>query len=91
MAPTLLKTLVDEKVVLLDRALESKLPFSLDGITRIVDEHGDTRALLLGKSSIEELEEDIASINPDFLASIDKSRRSDRVSGDAVKVKAGLA
>ena len=91
MAPTLLKTLADEKVVLLDRSLELKLPFSLEGITRIVDKQGNTLALLLGKSTLEEVEEDLDSINPDFLTSIDRSRRSRRTSGNAVKVKAGLA
>jgi len=91
MAPTLLKTLADEKVVLLNRSLELKLPFSLEGITRIVDKQGNTLALLLGKSSLDEVEEDLDSINPNFLASIDRSRRSHRTSGNALKVKAGLA
>ena len=90
MAPALLKTLVEEKVVLLDRSLEAKLPFSLTGTTRIVDKQGNTLALLLGKSILEEVEEDIDSNNPSFSASLEKSRRSGRVSGKTVKAKAKL-
>jgi len=90
MAPSLLKTLAEENVVLLNRSLKSKIPFSLEGTTRIVDKQGNTLALLLGKSVLEEVKEDIDSNNPSFLISLDKSRRSGRVSGKSVKAKAKL-
>ena len=90
MAPSLLKTLAEENVVLLNRSLKSKIPFSLEGTTRIVDKQGNTLALLLGKSVLEEVKEDIDFNNPSFLISLDKSRRSGRVSGKSIKAKAKL-
>lgn len=91
MAHSLLKNLVEEKVVLLDRSKRDKLPFPLKGIVRLVDEKGRTLALLLDKYAMEEIEEDMEATNPGFLASLAKSRRSGRISGEAVKKKAGLA
>ena len=82
---SLLKALTEEKVILLDRSAKAKLPFTLEGIVRLVDKEGNTLALLLDRGTLEELEEDIEATNPDFLASLEKSRRSGIVSGEAVK------
>ncbi len=82
---SLLKALTEEKVILLDRSAKAKLPFTLEGIVRLVDKEGNTLALLLDRGTLEELEEDIEATNPDFLASLEKSRRSGKVSGEAVK------
>lgn len=90
MTHSLLKNLVEEKVILLDRSKRDKLPFPLEGIIRLVDDKGTTLALLLDKYIMEEIEEDMEATNHGFLASLDKSRRSGRVVGEAVKAEAGL-
>ena len=88
--PLLLKELAEEKVVLLKPAAVSKLPFPLDSIVRLVDTKGNTVGLVLDKRTLEELEEELEAQNPEFLASLEESRKSGRVSGKEVKKKAGL-
>lgn len=90
MVVPLLKGLSEEKVVLLDPSQAAKLPFSLKGIVRLVDKKGVTLGLVLDKKTIEEIEEEIESSSPEFLASLEESRKSGRVSGQEVKKKAGL-
>jgi len=77
---SLLKALTEEKVIMLNRSAKAKLPFALEGIIRLVDKEGNTLALLLDRETLEDLEEDIEASNPDFLASLDKSRRSGKES-----------
>lgn len=87
---SLLKSLSEEKVVLLDAALVSRLPFPLRGIVRLVNKKGETLGLLLDRETLEEIEEEAEASNPEFLAALEASRRSGRVSGIEVKKKAGL-
>jgi hypothetical protein len=90
MARSLLGNLAEEQVVLLDRSKKNKLPFPLKGIVRLIDDKGRTLAFLFDKHVIEEFEEDMAAKDPGFLDSLDKSRRSGRISGESIKAKAGL-
>lgn len=90
MIPSLLKGLAEEKVVLLDPSQASKLPFPLEGIVRLVDKQGNTLGFVLDKETLDELEEELESTSPEFLASLEESRKSGRVSGEEVKRKAGL-
>ncbi len=91
MAHSLLKNLVEEKVVLLDRSKRDKLPFPLKGIVRLIDDKGITLALLLDKYAMEEIGEDMEATDPGFLTSLEISRRSGRIRGEAVKAKASSA
>jgi len=90
MSRSLLKNLAEEQVFLLDRSKKDKLPFPLKGIVRLIDDKGRTLAFLLDKHMLEEIEEDMEAANPGFLDSLDRSRRSGRISGEAVKARAGL-
>ena len=90
MVMSLLKGLAEEKIVFLESPKAFKSLFPLEGIVRVVDKKGNTLALVLDKQTLEELEEEIEATNPDFLASLDASRKSGRVPGNAVKKKAGL-
>ena len=86
---TLLRTLAEEQVFLIDPHSE-KLPFSLNGIIRLVDSKGNTLAVVLDKKTLDELEEDLEAQTPEFLISLDRSRASGRVSAKEVKRKARL-
>ncbi|MEM4188725.1 MAG: hypothetical protein QXN56_06215 [Candidatus Hadarchaeum sp.] len=88
--PSLLKELAEEKVVLLKPSISAKIPFPLDTVVRLVDTKGNTIALILDKKTLEEIEEELEAQNPEFLASLEESRKSGRVSGSEVKKKAGL-
>ena len=90
MIAPLLKGLSEEKVVLLKSSQSAKLAFLLGGIVRLVDEKGNTLALVLNKETLAELEEEIESSSPEFLASLESSRRSGRISANEVKKKASL-
>jgi len=86
----LLKGLSEEKIVLLDPLQTTKLSFLLKGIVRLVDKKGNTLGLVLDKKTIDEIEEEVEASSPEFLASLDKSRKSGRISGKKVKKKAGI-
>lgn len=90
MIAPLLKGLSEEKIVVLNPSDTTKLPFSLKGIVRLIDKKGDTLGLVLDKKSLEEIEEEIESSSPEFLASLEVSRRSGRVTGKEVKKKTGI-
>lgn len=90
MIPPLIKDLAEEKIVFLDSAKEAKLPFKLKGIIRLVDAKGRTLGILLDRKILEDIEEDAAATNQNFLNSIEQSRRSGRISSQAVKKKANL-
>ena len=85
----LLRTLADEQVFLLDSRTK-KLPFHLHGITRLIDLRGNTLGIVIDKQTLDEIEEDLEAQHPAFLASLDASRKSGRVSANVVKRKAGL-
>lgn len=87
---SVLKNLAEEEIVLLKNAKNFKLPISFHGILRIVDKTGGTVGVFLDKETLDDLEEDIESSNPSFIAALEESRSSGRVSGDSVKDKAGL-
>ena len=88
--PLLLKELAEAKIILLKPGDVSKLPFPLEGVIRLVDLKGKTLGLILDKATLDEIEEEEAGQNPVFLASLEASRRSGRVSGKDVKKKTGL-
>lgn len=86
----LLKGLAEEKIVLLESSKTFKLLFPFEGVVRLVDKKGNTLGLVLDKQTLQELEEEIEASSPEFLASLDASRKSGRVPGKEVKKKAGL-
>ena len=91
MVPTFLQGLAEEKIVLLGSSESTvKLPLPLHGILRIVDRAGNTLGLVMGKETLENIEEEIEASNPEFLAFLKKSRQTGRVSGKEVKKKTGL-
>ena len=85
-----LKTLAEERVVLV-RAKKTPFPFYHHGVTRFVDSRGRTLGIVIDKKTLDEIEEDLASSTPEFLASLDASRKSGRVSAATVKRKARLS
>lgn len=86
---SLLKGLSEETVCMLNRAGESKLPFRLKGIVRLVDSRGKTLGIVLDRGMLEEIEEEVEALSPEFLAGLDRSRKSGRVAGTEVKRKTG--
>ena len=86
---SLLKGLSEETVVLLGPSKRQKLPFRLDGIVRLVDAKGRTLGLVLDKDTLEAIEEELDASSPAFLASLETSRRSGRISGKEVKKRLG--
>ncbi len=85
---SLLKGLTEEKIVMVKNS--QKLPFPSGAVVRFVDQKGRTLGIVLNREMIEEIEEEIESKNPEFLASLETSRRSGRISGAEVKRKIGL-
>ena len=83
--------LLKEVIVRLENSKTFRLSFPLERVVRIVDKKGATLGLVLDKQTIEELEEELEASNPEFLASLEVSRKSGRVSGKEVKKKACLA
>lgn len=90
MTAPLLKGLTEEKIVLLKPDQVSKLAFLFKGIVRLVDGKGNTLGLVLDNDVIEEIQEDIDASSPEFLASLEASRRSGRISGKEVKKNLGM-
>ena len=86
----LLKGLSEETVCLINRAGAAKLPFRLKGIVRLIDSRGRTLGIVLDPRTLGEIEEDVEALNPEFLAGLNRSRKSGRVSSSDVKRKAGL-
>ncbi len=85
MNSTLLKGLSEERVVLVKLSDRSKFSPLLTGIVRLVDDNGKTLGLVLDRATIEDIEEELESSSPAFLASLEESRRSGRVSGKEVR------
>lgn len=90
MIAPLLKGLSEEKIMLLEPSKVAKLSFLLKGIVRLIDKKGNTLGIVLDKDTIDEIEEDIEASSPEFLASLEASRKSGRVSGAEVRKKAGV-
>ena len=90
MSVPLLKTLAEERVVLVG-AKRKRFSFLYRGVTRFVDARGHTLGLVIDRKTLDEIEEDLEARTPEFLASLDASRKSGRVSAAAVKRKARLA
>ena len=86
----LLKSLSEEKIVLVKSAARAKMPFPIRGIIRMVDPKGRTVAIVLGPEYLAELGEDAESSRPAFLEALNHSRASGRVSSKEVKYKAGI-
>ena len=84
----LLNGLAEEKVVLCKTPL--RLPFALEGIVRLIDKSGRTLGLVLSADALRDIAEDSEASDPKFLASLNESRRSGRVSSSAVKKRLGL-
>lgn len=91
MISPLLQGLAEEKIVLMEPSREFRLAFPLEGIVRFVDKKGNTLGLVMNQQTLREIEEEMEAANPEFLASLDASRKSGRVPGKEVKRKAGLA
>ena len=83
--------LLKEMIVRLENSKTFKLSFPLERVVRIVDKKGVTLGLVLDKQTLEELEEELEASNPEFIASLEASRKSGRVSGKEVKKKACIA
>ena len=86
----LLSTLAEERIVLVG-AKKKRFPFLQGGITRFVDARGRTLGIVIDKKTLDEIEEDLAVRSPAFLASLEASRKSGRVSADVVKRNARLS
>ncbi len=86
----LLKTLAGERVVLVG-AKRKRFSFLYHGITRFVDAKGQTLGLVIDRKTLDEIEEDLEARTPEFLASLEASRKSGRVSAATVKQKTRLA
>lgn len=82
---SLLKGLSEERTMLADSSQELRSLFPLDGVVRLMDKKGNTLGLIIGKETLDDINEDIEASNPAFWASLDASRKSGRVSGEKVR------
>ena len=90
MVPGILQGLAEEKIVLVKPHKDAAITFPVKGIIRLVDGKGQTLGLVLDKQVLDELGDDAMAQNPAFIASLNKSRKSGRISGLKVKKKARL-
>lgn len=81
--------LLGEEVVALKSFLAHPSKY-LKGIVRVVDARARPVGLFLDAEALDELLEDLEASSPAFLASLDASRRSGRVSGAVVKKRLGV-
>jgi hypothetical protein len=82
--------LLGEEVVSLKSFLANPSKY-LKGVVRVVDNNTRSVGIFLDAKALEELLEDLEASSPAFLASLDTSRRSGRVSGAVIKKRLGLA
>lgn len=82
--------LLGEEVVSLKSFLANPSKY-LKGVVRVVDNNTRSVGIFLDAKALEELLEDLEASSPAFLASLDASRRSGRVSGAVIKKRLGLA
>ena len=90
MVSTLFKNFAKEKVILLDSRKTNKLPFSLKGVTRLVDKKGHMLAVVLNKEVWEDFLEFMEYEDPKFWKDIEASRKSGRVSSQAIERRLGI-
>ena len=82
-------TLLAEEVVSL-RSFLAHPGKHLKGVVRVVDNRSRPIGLFLDAEALAELLEDLEASSPDFLASLERSRRSGRVSSKAIERRLGL-
>ena len=85
MVAQLLKNLSQEKIVLINHSQESKLPFTLKGVVRLVDPKGNTIGLVMDKETLDGIEEEMAAASPAFWTRIGRSRKSGRVTSEKIE------
>ena len=83
-------SLLKEKIVRLENSKTFKLLFPLQGVVRVVDKKGTTLGLVLDKQTLEELEEELESLSPEFWKEIELSRKSGRVSSKEIERRLGI-
>jgi hypothetical protein len=86
---SLLQALSEEHIFVVKPGAKS-LPLLLEGIVRLIDTRGKTLGVVIDKETLDDLEEDLQSHSPEFLSSLEASRRSGRVSAESVQHKAKL-
>jgi hypothetical protein len=84
-----LATVLREEVVSLTAFLARPSKY-LKGVVRVVDKKARSVGLFLDAEALDELLEDIEASSPAFLASLERSRRSGRVSAKAIERRLGL-
>jgi hypothetical protein len=82
-------TLLGEEVVSLKSFLAHPSKY-LKGVVRVVDTHSRPVGLFLDADALDELCEDLEASSSAFLDSLERSRRSGRVSGKAIERRLGL-
>ena len=90
MAAALLKEFAQEKIVLMNSGKKHKLPFNLEGITRLIDKKGHMLAVVLDKKSWENLLETLEYEDPGFWNDIAASRKSGRVPASDIERRLGI-
>ena len=83
-------SLLKEKIVRLENSKTFKLLFPLQSVVRVVDKKGVTLGLVLDKQTLEELEEKLESLSPEFWKEIELSRKSGRVSSKEIERRLGI-
>ena len=85
MVSHLLKEFSKERIVLMGSTKTSQLPFPLEGIVRLVDKKGRMLAMVLDKEVWNEFLEYLEYSDPKFWKEIEVSRKSGRVSSQAIE------
>ena len=90
MVSPLIKEFVKEKIVLLNSSQRTRLPFPLEGVTRIVDKKGHMLAVVFDKEVWSDFQEYLKYSDPKFWEEIELSRKSGRVSAEAIEKRLGI-
>lgn len=90
MVSSLLKEFSKEKIIFMGKDNTSRLPFPLEGITKLVDKKGQMIAMVLDKEVWEDFLEHFEYSDPKFWEELEASRKSGRVSSKSIERRLGI-
>ena len=86
----LIKKFTKEKIVRLNPLKLKRLPFSLKGVVRIIDNKGEMKAVVIDEEVWSEFLEYLEYSSPKFWEEIESSRKSGRVPSAEIKKRLKL-
>lgn len=90
MVSSLLNELAHEKIVLVKGSGRGRLPFSVEGVTKLIDDKGHMVGIVMDKKVREDFSEYLEYSTPEFWKEIETSRRSGRVPSKEIERRLGI-